>query len=111
MPGPWLVLLLSPLISALVAGTWAWGLIAWVPFTGWLARSSLPWKRLAPPAVIAIQGFFAAITPWLWLNVLQDYQRDRLVLFLDPAKDPLGGGYHLLQSTVGIGRARSGAPD
>ena len=27
----------------------------------------------------------------------------RLVLFLDPAKDPLGGGYHLLQSTVGIG--------
>jgi rod shape determining protein RodA len=34
---------------------------------------------------------------------LQDYQRDRLVLFLDPAKDPLGGGYHLLQSTVGIG--------
>jgi rod shape determining protein RodA len=103
MPGPWLVLLLSPLISALVAGTWAWGLIAWVPFTAWLARSSLPWKRLAPPVVIAIQGLFAAITPWLWLNVLQDYQRDRLVLFLDPAKDPLGGGYHLLQSTVGIG--------
>jgi len=103
MPGAWLVLLLSPLLSALLAGIWAWGLIAWIPLTGWLARSSLPWKRLAPVLVMALQAFFAAITPWLWLNVLQDYQRDRLVLFLDPAKDPLGGGYHLLQSTVGIG--------
>ena len=37
------------------------------------------------------------------MNGLKDYQRDRLVLFLDPAQDPLGGGYHLLQSTVGIG--------
>jgi rod shape determining protein RodA len=103
MPGAWLVLLLSPLVSALVAGTWAWGLIGWVPLTGWLARTSLPWKRIAPPLVMAVQVLFATITPWLWLNVLQDYQRDRLVLFLDPAKDPLGGGYHLLQSTVGIG--------
>ena len=33
----------------------------------------------------------------------RDYQRDRLILFLDPTKDPLGGGYHLLQSTIGIG--------
>ena len=31
------------------------------------------------------------------------HQRDRLTLFLDPNKDPLGGGYHFLQSTVGIG--------
>jgi rod shape determining protein RodA len=103
MPGAWVVLLLSPLVSAVLAGTWALGLIGWVPLTGWLARSSLPWKRISPPLVMAVQGFFAVITPWLWMNVLQDYQRDRLVLFLDPAKDPLGGGYHLLQSTVGIG--------
>jgi rod shape determining protein RodA len=34
---------------------------------------------------------------------LKAYQRERLVLFLDPAKDALGGGYHLLQSKVGIG--------
>ena len=43
------------------------------------------------------------MTPWLWMHGLKDYQRDRLVLFLDPSQDPLGGGYHLLQSTVGIG--------
>ena len=45
----------------------------------------------------------AIVTPWLWMHGLKDYQRDRLMLFLDPSQDPLGGGYHLLQSTVGIG--------
>ena len=29
--------------------------------------------------------------------------RDRLILFLDPSRDPLGGGYHLLQSKIAIG--------
>ena len=33
----------------------------------------------------------AVITPWLWMNGLKDYQRDRLVLFLDPSQDPLVG--------------------
>ncbi|MCP9887941.1 rod shape-determining protein RodA [Cyanobium sp. ATX 6A2] len=103
MPGGWLLLLLSPLATAILAGTLPWGLLGWIPFTAWLAWTSLPWKRLGLAIVVGVQGFFAAITPWLWLNVLQDYQRDRLALFLDPAKDPLGGGYHLLQSTVGIG--------
>jgi rod shape determining protein RodA len=103
MPAAWLVLLLSPLVSSILAGTWAWGLVAWIPLMGWLGRSSLPWKRTGPLLVVAVQAFFASITPWLWQNVLEDYQRDRLVLFLDPGKDPLGGGYHLLQSTVGIG--------
>ena len=103
MPGAWLLLLLSPLVTAIVAGTLPWALLGWIPFTAWLAWSSLPWKRAGLAIVVGVQGFFAAITPWLWLNGLQDYQRDRLVLFLDPAKDPLGGGYHLLQSTVGIG--------
>jgi rod shape determining protein RodA len=50
-----------------------------------------------------VQGVFALAAPWLWNNFLQPHQRDRLTLFLDPNKDPLGGGYHLLQSTVGIG--------
>jgi rod shape determining protein RodA len=103
MPGAWLLLLLSPLVTAIVAGILPWGLLAWIPITAWLAWSSLPWKRVGVAIVVAVQGFFAAITPWLWMNVLEDYQRERLVLFLDPAQDPLGGGYHLLQSTVGIG--------
>jgi rod shape determining protein RodA len=38
----------------------------------------------------------------LW-GLLKDYQKDRLILFLDPDKDPLGGGYHLIQSRIAIG--------
>ena len=103
MPFEWLVLLLSPLITALLAGLFPWGLAAWIPFTLGIAYRSLPWKKVALALVMAVQSAAALVTPWLWENGLQDYQRDRLVLFLDPTKDPLGGGYHLLQSTVGIG--------
>jgi rod shape determining protein RodA len=103
MPFAWLVLLLSPLITAIGAGAFAWMLVGWLPLVGWLAWHSLPWKRLGLAAVMAVQALFALLTPYLWLHGLREYQRDRLVLFLDPSKDPLGGGYHLLQSQVGIG--------
>ena len=103
MPFEWLVLLLSPLATALLAGLFPWGLAAWIPITMIIAYRSLPWKRVALALVMIVQSAAALITPWMWMHGLQDYQRDRLVLFLDPAKDPLGGGYHLLQSTVGIG--------
>ena len=103
MPIEWLVLLLSPLATALLAGLFPWGLAAWIPLAMIIAYRSLPWKRLALALVMIVQSAAALVTPWMWMHGLQDYQRDRLVLFLDPAKDPLGGGYHLLQSTVGIG--------
>ena len=45
----------------------------------------------------------AKLTPILWQYGLKEYQKDRLVLFLDPNRDPLGGGYHLLQSKIAIG--------
>jgi rod shape determining protein RodA len=103
LPLPWLVLLLSPLVAAIVAGVQPLLLILWIPLMGWVAWTSLPWKRTGLAVVLAVQGLFALITPFLWMHGLKDYQRDRLVLFLDPSKDPLGGGYHLLQSKVGIG--------
>jgi len=103
LPLPWLTLLLSPLVAAIVAGVQPWLLVLWIPWMGWLAWTSLPWKRAALAAVLAVQGLFAVLTPYLWMHGLKEYQRDRLVLFLDPSKDPLGGGYHLLQSKVGIG--------
>ncbi len=103
MPIEWVILLLSPLVTALLSGLLPWAMALWIPLMGVLAYRSLPWKRLAAAATLAIHGAMAAVTPWLWMHGLKDYQRDRLVLFLDPSQDPLGGGYHLLQSTVGIG--------
>ncbi len=103
MPATWLLLLLSPLFTAIIAGTGPWLLVGWIPLMGWVAWRSLPWKAIGLALVLAVQGLFAVGTPWLWEHGLRPHQRARLTLFLDPAQDPLGGGYHLLQSTVGIG--------
>ena len=103
MPGAWVLLFMSPVVSAIVAGVVPWLLIGWIPAMAYLAWKSLPWKRLAPLVVVAIEGVFALATPFLWNHFLQPHQRARLTLFLDPNQDPMGGGYHLLQSMVGIG--------
>ena len=103
MPGAWVMLFISPVVTAIVAGVLPWLLLAWIPAMGWLAWKSLPWKRIALAVVLAAQAVFAVGAPWLWIHFLQPHQRARLTLFLDPNQDPMGGGYHLLQSMVGIG--------
>ncbi|MGV3278580.1 rod shape-determining protein RodA [Rickettsiales bacterium LUAb2] len=42
------------------------------------------------------------ITPLLWLN-LYDYQKQRIITFINPESDPLGSGYHIIQSKIAIG--------
>ena len=52
-----------------------------------------------------LTAFFAAgvaMSPLLWL-FLKDYQKMRLKVFLDPSVDPLGSGYHIIQSKIAIG--------
>jgi rod shape determining protein RodA len=44
----------------------------------------------------------AGALPIVW-SVLHDYQRKRVLVFLDPASDPLGAGYHITQSKIAIG--------
>lgn len=46
-------------------------------------------------------GTLAAI-PLVWQRLLP-YQKERVLVFLDPERDPLGGGYHIIQSKIGIG--------
>lgn len=48
-----------------------------------------------------VAGIVAA--PLAFFFALHDYQRQRVFVFLDPAKDPLGTGYHILQSSIAIG--------
>ena len=50
-------------------------------------------------------GIFAtgiAMMPILW-HVLKDYQKMRIMVFMDPNVDPLGSGYHIIQSKIAIG--------
>lgn len=49
--------------------------------------------------VIAAAG---AALPVVW-HLLHDYQRERVMIFLDPDRDPLGAGYHITQSKIALG--------
>ncbi len=62
-----------------------------------LFLAGLSWKIIA---AIAVAGM--ASLPFLW-SVLHDYQRQRILTLLDPAQDPLGAGYHTIQSTIAMG--------
>ena len=44
-----------------------------------------------------------AAVPIAWTYILRDYQKGRLLSFLDPAADPQGSGYQLLQSQIAVG--------
>ena len=44
----------------------------------------------------------AAALPGIW-HFLRDYQKNRIYTFLDPDSDPLGAGYHILQSKIALG--------
>jgi len=107
-PG-WLVLMISPIISTIFfnlafISPWFIGVSAvWVVLTGVIAWRTLPWHRLGTLATLVVNLLSGGLGHFLWDNVLKDYQKDRLVLFLDPDKDPLGGGYHLIQSRIAIG--------
>lgn len=57
----------------------------------------------APVRTMAILGGAGVATlPLLW-PLLHDYQRQRLVAFIDPGADPLGAGYALIQSKIAVG--------
>ena len=47
-------------------------------------------------------GLAAVAAPVLW-NTLHDYQRQRVMTFLNPEADPLGSGYHIIQSKIAVG--------
>jgi rod shape determining protein RodA len=44
----------------------------------------------------------AAVIPCLWFT-MKDYQKQRVLTFLDPGRDPLGAGYHVIQSKIAVG--------
>jgi rod shape determining protein RodA len=53
--------------------------------------------------LMAIMALLAAVGAWAGWGFMHDYQRRRVLTFLDPQTDPLGAGYHIIQSTIAIG--------
>ena len=46
----------------------------------------------------------SVVAAWVgWQFLLHDYQRQRVLTFIDPQADPLGAGYHIIQSSIAIG--------
>ena len=59
--------------------------------------AGLSWKVIG-----SLVAAGAVSLPFLW-SVLHDYQRKRILTLIDPMEDPLGAGYHIIQSTIAIG--------
>lgn len=60
--------------------------------------AGLSWKLIGAGVVAVL----AALPPFIFF-VLHDYQRQRIMTFLDPASDPKGSGYHIMQSKIALG--------
>ncbi len=67
-------------------------------FFGMVIACGIRWKILFGIMLTGLASF-----PVLWNFVLKDYQKMRLKVFLDPNVDPLGSGYHIIQSKIAIG--------
>ncbi len=62
-----------------------------------LYLAGLSWKIIVGLVVAA-----SAVAPLVWQH-LHDYQRERILTFMDPTRDPLGAGYHSSQASIALG--------
>ena len=72
--------------------------------------AGLNWKLIAPPVLLGLVGVFLVVwfEPQLCADgmrwpVLHDYQQQRICTLLDPSRDPLGRGFHIIQGMIAIG--------
>jgi rod shape determining protein RodA len=72
--------------------------------------AGLSWRLILPPVVLGLIGILLLVifetdlcadgVDW---KVLHEYQRQRVCTLLDPARDPLGKGFHIIQGMIAIG--------
>lgn len=63
-----------------------------------LFLAGISWRIIGGVAAVG-----AALAPLLWTFFLKAYQKQRVLTFLNPEEDPLGAGYHIIQSKIAIG--------
>lgn len=62
-----------------------------------LLLAGISWSLL-----LGLGGLAAVTSPFIWF-LLHGYQKNRILVFLNPERDPLGAGYHIIQSKIAIG--------
>jgi rod shape determining protein RodA len=72
--------------------------------------AGLKWRWILPPMVLGVVGIVVLVVmepslcqPDVDWRVLHEYQRQRVCTLLDPARDPLGKGFHIIQGMIAIG--------
>jgi rod shape determining protein RodA len=72
--------------------------------------AGLPWRLIVPPLVLAVAGMVALVllepqvcAPGVDWPLLHGYQQQRVCTLLDPTRDPLGKGFHIIQGMIAIG--------
>lgn len=100
MPITHIALLLSPVVSLLAAFHWlSWAIFMLVLIvTLFVVRPTLRFALWVLVTNLAA-GIF---TPLVWQRI-HDYQKMRILAFLNPARDPQGAGYQIIQSKIAIG--------
>lgn len=63
-----------------------------------LFLAGLSWRIITVSSVLAI-----SFIPVMWFFLMKAYQKQRVITFLNPESDPLGAGYHIIQSKIAIG--------
>lgn len=96
----WIVLMVSPVLAAVSS----LHVHYWLGFMVVLSVILYRRKYSVPLWILIIGGnsLVAALTPTVW-NMLEPYQQSRLVTFMDPASDPHGSGWNIIQSEVAVG--------
>ncbi len=63
-----------------------------------LFLAGLRWR-----VILTVVGAMAAMAPVFWFFLMHEYQKQRVLTLFNPERDPLGSGYHIIQSTIAIG--------
>jgi rod shape determining protein RodA len=87
---PVLIVLLQPDFgsASILVGLWFF----------YVLYAGIPWRYVMALFVLGVGMFFLA-----WNFFFADYQRSRILTFLDPAQDPLGQGYNVTQAIIAVG--------
>ena len=68
-----------------------------------VAASMTLFVKIEKRTLLSLLAAAAVSVPLVWWYLLKGYQKQRILTFLNPDRDPLGAGYHIIQSKIAIG--------